>query len=107
MTDFIVVGVPFLYAALRAHRHLVTYVVAAALSIGAARAIQVDADGGAYAGIALGLQVLIASLLMQADIPAVCAATTLRVGSQTGTALRPARCRAMMVFMICAVPSPI
>lgn len=32
--------------------------------IGAARAIQVDADAGAYAGIALGLQVLLASLLM-------------------------------------------
>lgn len=32
--------------------------------IGAARAIQVDADAGAYAGLALGLQVLLASLLM-------------------------------------------
>ena len=32
--------------------------------IGAARAIQVDADAGAYAGIALGLQVLLASLWM-------------------------------------------
>jgi putative effector of murein hydrolase len=32
--------------------------------IGAARAIQVDADAGAYAGIALGLQVLLASLLI-------------------------------------------
>ncbi len=32
--------------------------------IGAARALQVDADAGAYAGIALGLQVLLASLLM-------------------------------------------
>jgi putative effector of murein hydrolase len=32
--------------------------------IGAARALQVDADAGAYAGIALGLQVLIASALM-------------------------------------------
>jgi predicted murein hydrolase (TIGR00659 family) len=31
--------------------------------IGAARALQVDADAGAYAGIALGLQVLLASLL--------------------------------------------
>ena len=31
--------------------------------IGAARAQQVDADAGAYAGIALGLQVLLASLL--------------------------------------------
>ena len=31
--------------------------------IGAARAIQVDADAGAYAGIALGLQVLLASVL--------------------------------------------
>ncbi len=32
--------------------------------IGAARAIQLDADAGAYAGIALGLQVLLASLLI-------------------------------------------
>ena len=32
--------------------------------IGAARAIQVDEDAGAYAGIALGLQVLLASLLL-------------------------------------------
>ena len=32
--------------------------------IGAARALQVHADAGAYAGIALGLQVLWASLLM-------------------------------------------
>ena len=32
--------------------------------IGAARALQVDADAGAYAGIALGLQVLWASMLM-------------------------------------------
>ena len=31
--------------------------------IGAARALQVDADAGAYAGIALGLQVLLASVL--------------------------------------------
>jgi putative effector of murein hydrolase len=32
--------------------------------LGAARALQVDADAGAYAGIALGLQVLLGSLLM-------------------------------------------
>ena len=32
--------------------------------IGAARALQVDPDAGAYAGIALGLQVLLASLLV-------------------------------------------
>lgn len=32
--------------------------------IGAARAMQVDPDAGAYAGLALGLQVLLASLLM-------------------------------------------
>ena len=32
--------------------------------LGAARALQVDADAGAYAGIALGLQVLLASLLI-------------------------------------------
>ncbi len=36
----------------------------AAHGIGAARAMQVDADAGAYAGLALGLQVLLASLLM-------------------------------------------
>ncbi|MHB1199596.1 MAG: LrgB family protein [Polaromonas sp.] len=32
--------------------------------IGAARAMQVNADAGAYAGLALGLQVVLASLLM-------------------------------------------
>ncbi len=32
--------------------------------IGAARALQVNADAGAYAGLALGVQVLLASLLM-------------------------------------------
>jgi putative effector of murein hydrolase len=32
--------------------------------IGAARALQVDADAGAYAGLALGLQVALASLLV-------------------------------------------
>ncbi|MBV9890242.1 MAG: LrgB family protein [Rhizobacter sp.] len=32
--------------------------------IGAARALQVDADAGAYAGLALGLQVLLASILI-------------------------------------------
>lgn len=32
--------------------------------IGAARALQVNADAGAYAGIALGMQVVLASLLM-------------------------------------------
>jgi putative effector of murein hydrolase len=32
--------------------------------IGAARALQVNPDAGAYAGIALGLQVLLASLLV-------------------------------------------
>lgn len=32
--------------------------------IGAARALQVDADAGAYAGLALGLQVLLSSLLL-------------------------------------------
>ena len=34
--------------------------------IGAARALQVHADAGAYAGLALGLQVVLASLLMPA-----------------------------------------
>ncbi|MDP1568280.1 MAG: LrgB family protein, partial [Polaromonas sp.] len=32
--------------------------------IGAARALQVNADAGAYAGLALGLQVVLASLLL-------------------------------------------
>lgn len=36
----------------------------AAHGIGAARALQVDADAGAYAGLALGLQVVLASLWM-------------------------------------------
>jgi predicted murein hydrolase (TIGR00659 family) len=36
----------------------------AAHGIGAARALQVDAQAGAYAGVALGLQVLIASALL-------------------------------------------
>jgi predicted murein hydrolase (TIGR00659 family) len=36
----------------------------AAHGIGAARAMQVNADAGAYAGLALGLQVLLAALLM-------------------------------------------
>jgi predicted murein hydrolase (TIGR00659 family) len=36
----------------------------AAHGIGAARAIQVDADAGAYAALALGLQVILASLLI-------------------------------------------
>ena len=36
----------------------------AAHGIGAARAMQVNADAGAYAGLALGLQVVLASVLM-------------------------------------------
>jgi len=36
----------------------------AAHGIGAARALQVDLDAGAYAGLALGLQVVLASLLL-------------------------------------------
>jgi len=36
----------------------------AAHGIGAARAMQVDADAGAYAGLALGLQVVLAALLI-------------------------------------------
>ncbi|HEX5697736.1 MAG TPA: LrgB family protein, partial [Rhodoferax sp.] len=32
--------------------------------IGAARAMQVNADAGAFAGLALGLQVILASLLI-------------------------------------------
>jgi putative effector of murein hydrolase len=32
--------------------------------IGASRALQVDADAGAYAGMALGLQVVLTALLM-------------------------------------------
>lgn len=37
--------------------------------IGAARAMQVDADAGAYAGLALGLQVVLAALLMPLSLP--------------------------------------
>jgi putative effector of murein hydrolase len=36
----------------------------AAHGIGAARALHVNADAGAYAGLALGLQVVLASLLI-------------------------------------------
>jgi putative effector of murein hydrolase len=36
----------------------------AAHGIGAARALQVNADAGAYAGLALGLQVVLAALLL-------------------------------------------
>jgi putative effector of murein hydrolase len=36
----------------------------AAHGIGAARALQVNADAGAYAGLALGLQVILASVLI-------------------------------------------
>jgi putative effector of murein hydrolase len=36
----------------------------AAHGIGAARALQVNNDAGAFAGLALGLQVVLASLLM-------------------------------------------
>jgi predicted murein hydrolase (TIGR00659 family) len=41
----------------------------AAHGIGAARALQVNADAGAYAGLALGLQVVLASLLMPLVVP--------------------------------------
>ena len=41
----------------------------AAHGIGAARALQVDADAGAYAALALGLQVVLASLLMPFLVP--------------------------------------
>ena len=41
----------------------------AAHGIGAARALQVNADAGAYAGLALGLQVVLASLLMPFIVP--------------------------------------
>lgn len=37
---------------------------AAAHGLGAARALRVDADAGAYAGLALGVQVALAALLM-------------------------------------------
>ena len=37
--------------------------------IGAARALQVNADAGAYAALALGLQVVLASLLMPFLVP--------------------------------------
>jgi len=36
----------------------------AAHGIGAARALHVNADAGAYAGLALGMQVVLAALLM-------------------------------------------
>jgi len=36
----------------------------AAHGIGAARALQVNADAGAYAGLALGVQVMLAALLI-------------------------------------------
>jgi predicted murein hydrolase (TIGR00659 family) len=41
----------------------------AAHGIGAARALQVNADAGAYAALALGLQVVLASLLMPFAVP--------------------------------------
>lgn len=41
----------------------------AAHGIGAARALQVDADAGAYAALALGMQVVMASLLMPFLVP--------------------------------------
>ena len=41
----------------------------AAHGIGAARALQVNADAGAYAALALGLQVVLASLLMPFLVP--------------------------------------
>ena len=41
----------------------------AAHGIGAARALQVNADAGAYAALALGLQVVLATLLMPVLIP--------------------------------------
>lgn len=41
----------------------------AAHGIGAARALQVNADAGAYAALALGLQVVLASLLMPFFVP--------------------------------------
>ncbi|CAN5667557.1 LrgB family protein [soil metagenome] len=43
----------------------------AAHGIGAARALHVNADAGAYAGLALGLQVVLASLLMPLFAPLV------------------------------------
>lgn len=39
--------------------------------IGAARAMQVDADAGAYAGLALGMQVILATLLLPAAAAAL------------------------------------
>ena len=41
----------------------------AAHGIGAARALQIDANAGAYAALALGLQVIMASLWMPFFIP--------------------------------------
>ena len=60
------VSAPYLFNALRIGSFEVRGFAlgTAAHGIGAARALQVDADAGAYAGLALGLQVVLASLLM-------------------------------------------
>jgi predicted murein hydrolase (TIGR00659 family) len=60
----------YLFAALRVPTTLHGWMVrgfalgTAAHGIGAARALQVNADAGAYAGLALGMQVVLASILM-------------------------------------------
>lgn len=56
----------YVFALLRIHDWVVRGFALGTVShgIGAARALQVHADAGAYAGIALGLQVLLASLLV-------------------------------------------
>jgi predicted murein hydrolase (TIGR00659 family) len=60
----------YLFEALRIPTHSVGWMArgfamgTVAHGIGAARALQVNADAGAYAGLALGLQVVLASLLM-------------------------------------------
>ena len=60
----------YLYAALRIPKDSQGWAArgfalgTAAHGIGAARALQVNSDAGAYAGLALGLQVVLASLLM-------------------------------------------
>ncbi len=56
----------YLFGALRIHEWFVRGFALGTTShgIGAARALQVDPDAGAYAGLALGLQVLLASLLI-------------------------------------------
>ena len=60
------ISAPYLFAALGLSApHVTGFALGTtAHGIGAARALQVNADAGAYAGMALGLQALLAALLM-------------------------------------------